>query len=123
MPYQQLARVVLDEWRTVEHHRAILAAGSPEAALFRSAGDDLRDEYARLIEEAIAHRRPVPPPFPEHDWAVSRPSVDGAEFIVIVCRACNQTRTFLATPRRGASEVNLEGECAGGSPVEPRPRL
>jgi hypothetical protein len=64
MPYQRLAGVILDEWRTLELHRAMVASGSAEAALFQAAADVLRDEYGHLIDEASAHGRPVPPPFP-----------------------------------------------------------
>jgi hypothetical protein len=64
MPYQRMAKVVLEEWRSVERHLAGAEAGSAESALFQAAADVLRDEYERFITEAIVHRRPVPPPFP-----------------------------------------------------------
>jgi hypothetical protein len=68
MPYQRLARHVLEEWRLVEQQRlALIQADSVEAALLRVQVVVLRDEYQHLIDEATAHDRPVPPPFPETD--------------------------------------------------------
>ncbi len=65
MPYERLARHVLEEWRLIEHRLAEIRADSVEAALLRAQATVLRDEYQHLIDEAIEHRRPEPPPFPQ----------------------------------------------------------
>lgn len=64
MPYRLEAEVVLAAWRDVE--RKLLAApkDSPEEESLQADALRLRDEYQRLIQEAVAHDRPVPPPFP-----------------------------------------------------------
>ena len=67
MPYQKLAEAVLAEWREIERQ---LDALGPDAAAYEGAlaeANRLRDEYHRLIEDAIAHHRPVPPPFPDSE--------------------------------------------------------
>jgi hypothetical protein len=63
MPYQRLAAQILEEWQTAHDHASQFPEGSVERTLFRSVADVLRDEYQHLIDEAIAHDRPVPPPF------------------------------------------------------------
>jgi hypothetical protein len=65
MPYQRLARHVLEEWRAVEHRLDLLDPGQPEAEALVAEAHRLREEYQHLIEAATAHDRPVPPPFPD----------------------------------------------------------
>jgi hypothetical protein len=65
MPYQREAEVVLAMWREIERSLAEAAEGSPEAEHLMSEATRLRDEYQRLISEAVAHHRPEPPPFPD----------------------------------------------------------
>jgi hypothetical protein len=65
MPYQREAEAVLAMWREIERSLAEVQPGSPEAERLQSDAALLRDEYQRLIQEAIAHHRPVPPAFPE----------------------------------------------------------
>ena len=69
MPYQREAETVLGMWREVERALAKAEPGSPDAERLESDAVLLRDEYQRLIREAIAHDRPVPPPFPETEGA------------------------------------------------------
>lgn len=114
MPYQRLASVILDEWRDVERHRSEVVTGSADAALFLAASEVLRDEYQHLIDEASLNGGPVPPPLPEHDWAVTKPSTDASNSIELVCRACGEPRTFLANPGGGRAVADLGGECLGG---------
>ena len=70
MPYQREAEAVLATWREIERSLAQAEPGSPEAERLQADVLFLRDEYQRLIREAIAHDRPVPPPFPEPEGAV-----------------------------------------------------
>jgi hypothetical protein len=114
MPDQRLANVILDEWRTVERHRGEVVAGSAEAALFLAASGGLRDEYQHLIDEASLQGRPVPPPLPEHDWVVTKPSTDASNSIELICRKCGEPRTFLANPGGGRAVADLGGECLSG---------
>jgi chemotaxis regulatin CheY-phosphate phosphatase CheZ len=65
VPYQRLARHVLEEWRSLERRLATVEASSPEAEALIAEARALRDEYQHLIDEAIAHHRPEPPAFPE----------------------------------------------------------
>ncbi|HLY13709.1 MAG TPA: hypothetical protein VKR24_05125 [Candidatus Limnocylindrales bacterium] len=65
MPYQRLARHVLEEWRLLERRLAEVDPRSPEEEQLIAEAHALRDEYQHLIEEAEAHHRPTPPPFPE----------------------------------------------------------
>lgn len=65
MPYQRLARHVLDEWRMLERRLAEVPPKSPQAETLTHEAHALRDEYQHLIEQAEAHHRPKPPPFPE----------------------------------------------------------
>jgi hypothetical protein len=64
-----------------------------------------------------------------HDWAVTQPSADGLESIVVECRVCGETRTFIAQPRGAEPNVDLGGECPGrrretpGAADEPSGRL
>lgn len=67
MPYQRLARHVLEEWRLLERRMALVDPSSPEAEALNAEAKALRDEYQHLIDEAAAHHRPVPPPFPADD--------------------------------------------------------
>ena len=112
MPYLRPASVILDEWRVVERQRGEVVAGSADAALFLAASEVLRDEYQHLIDEASMHGQPVPPPLPEHDWAVTKPSTDGTDSIELMCRVCGEPRTFLANPA-GKPVADLGGECLG----------
>jgi hypothetical protein len=52
-------------WRSVERSLSEAAAGSDEAEELQAEARLLRDEYQRLIGEAKAHHRPIPPPFPD----------------------------------------------------------
>jgi hypothetical protein len=65
MPYQRLAKVVLDQWREVERRLEELPADSHEADALKVEIYLLREEYQHLVEAAVAHHRPVPPPLPE----------------------------------------------------------
>ena len=65
MPYQKEAEAVLAMWREVERSLAQAEPGSPEAERLQTDAVVLRDEYQRLIREAEAQNRSVPPPFPE----------------------------------------------------------
>ena len=69
MPYQREAEAVLAMWREIERSLAEAQAGSPEAERLQSDAALLRDEYQRLVSEATAHERPVPPAFPQPDGA------------------------------------------------------
>ena len=64
MPYQREAAIVLDMGRTVERDLEAAAAGSHEAEALQAEAARLRDEYQRLIHQALEHGRPVPPPLP-----------------------------------------------------------
>jgi hypothetical protein len=68
MPYQRLARFVLDEWRAIERRLATIEPSSEEAESLMAEANALRDEYRHLIAEASAHHRPAPPPFPEDEF-------------------------------------------------------
>ena len=65
MPYQREAEAVLAMWREIERSLAKVDSGSHEAERLQTDAALLRDDYQRLIREAIAHDRPVPPAFPE----------------------------------------------------------
>ena len=65
MPYQREAEIVLAMWREVERDLELTAAGSAEAEVLQADAARLRDEYQRLINAAIEHHRPEPPPMPE----------------------------------------------------------
>ncbi|HLY50794.1 MAG TPA: hypothetical protein VKR21_16520 [Solirubrobacteraceae bacterium] len=67
MPFQRLARHVLEEWRVLERRLAEVDPRSPEAASIRGQADVLRYEYQRLVDAATAYDRPKPPPFPEDE--------------------------------------------------------
>jgi hypothetical protein len=67
MPYQREAEAVLAMWREIERSLARVDPGSAEAERLQTDAALMRDEYQRLIREAIAHDRPVPPAFPERD--------------------------------------------------------
>lgn len=69
MPYQREAEAVLAMWREIERELAQVEPGTPEAERLQTHAVLLRDEYQRLIREAEAHHRPVPPPFPEASGA------------------------------------------------------
>lgn len=51
------AREVEVHWREAQYHLGVAVTGSAEAALLRAEMQQLRDEYARLIEEARKHGR------------------------------------------------------------------
>ena len=65
MPYQREAEAVLAMWRDIERELATVEPGTPEAERLQTHAVLLRDEYQRLIEQALLHHRDVPPPFPE----------------------------------------------------------
>jgi hypothetical protein len=64
MPYKRLAAQVLADWLEVQRTLELVSSGTREAALLRTEARHLRDEYDRLVVEAVLLRRPVPPPFP-----------------------------------------------------------
>jgi len=64
MPYQRLARHVLEEWRDIERRLLLLDPLSSEAAALLADAQALREEYQHLVALATAHQRAVPPPFP-----------------------------------------------------------
>ena len=64
MPYQREAVIVLTMWREVERALESVDRGSPEAEDLQADAARLRDEYQRLIQAAIEHHRPEPPPWP-----------------------------------------------------------
>ena len=51
------AQEVEVHWREVQYHLGAAPGGSAEAARLRAEMQQLRDEYARLIEEARRHGR------------------------------------------------------------------
>jgi chemotaxis regulatin CheY-phosphate phosphatase CheZ len=65
VPYQRLAKLVLEEWRLLERRLATVDPSSPLAEQLRAEAHALRDEYKHLVDEAAAHHRPMPEPFPE----------------------------------------------------------
>lgn len=67
MPYQRLAREVLEQWRELERRLAQVGEGSVAGQLLTAQADVLRREYQHLVDEAIAHHRPEPPPFPNDE--------------------------------------------------------
>jgi hypothetical protein len=67
MPYQRLARFVLDEWRAIERRLATLEPSSEEAEGLMAEANALRDEYRHLIAEATAPHPPLPEPVPEDE--------------------------------------------------------
>jgi hypothetical protein len=64
VPYERLARFVLDEGRAIERQLMTTDLASEEAESLRSEARRLREEYQHLVGEAEAHHRPTPPPFP-----------------------------------------------------------
>ena len=70
MPYQREAGAVLATWREIERSLAQAEPGSLDAERLQAEALLLRDEYQRLMREASAHDRPVPPPFPEPEAAI-----------------------------------------------------
>jgi hypothetical protein len=65
VPYQLEAQAVLAMWREVERDLQEAEPGSLETEGLQGEAARLRDEYQRLIDLAVAHHRPVPPPLPE----------------------------------------------------------
>jgi hypothetical protein len=65
MPYQREAEAVLAMWRVIERSLAEVEPGSAEAERLQTDAALMRDEYQRLMREAITHDLPVPPAFPE----------------------------------------------------------
>jgi len=65
LPYEREAAVVLDMWRSVERELSEAETDGDSAEDLQAQVRLLRDEYQRLIREATAHHRPVPPPFPQ----------------------------------------------------------
>jgi len=61
MPYQREAEIVLALWREVERNLEAAEPESAEAEALMADAARFRDEYQRLINAAIEHRRPVPP--------------------------------------------------------------
>ena len=65
MPHQGVAADVLEQWREIERRIAEVPTDSPEADELKLESYRLRNEYQQLIDQAVAHHRPEPPPFPE----------------------------------------------------------
>lgn len=51
------AREVVIHWREARYHLDVVPSSSAEAARLRAEMQELRDEYARLIEEARRYGR------------------------------------------------------------------
>jgi hypothetical protein len=65
MPYQREAEIVLAAWREADK---VVASTEPGTNEYEDALADYircRDEYQRLIAEAVRHDRPEPPPPPK----------------------------------------------------------
>ncbi|HEY7938039.1 MAG TPA: hypothetical protein VID26_13040 [Candidatus Limnocylindrales bacterium] len=67
MPYQRVARFVVDGWWAIQRRLAHIDSGSDEARMLAIEAVALREEYEHLIVQAVAHDRPVPPPFPRRE--------------------------------------------------------
>jgi hypothetical protein len=65
VPYQREAEALLALWREIERSLVEAEPGSAEAELLQADAALMRDEYQRLIAEAVAHDRPVPTDVPE----------------------------------------------------------
>jgi hypothetical protein len=64
MPYQREAEIVLAAWREADQALASTEVGSEEYEAALADYVRCRDEYQRLIAEAVRHDRPEPPPPP-----------------------------------------------------------
>ena len=64
MPYQREAEIVLATWREVERGLSALDLSHDDREHLEAEAARLRDEYQRLVTEAKAHDRPVPPDLP-----------------------------------------------------------
>jgi hypothetical protein len=64
VPYQRQAIAVLAMWREIERELAAIEPDSPDFARLTAEAALLRDEYQRLVREAQANDRPVPPEWP-----------------------------------------------------------
>jgi hypothetical protein len=64
MPYQSRASAILSDWREVERDLLTVEPGTPEASRLRAEADGLREEYQRLVEDALRNDHPALPPFP-----------------------------------------------------------
>ena len=74
MPYQREAKAVLADWRAVMRDLAVLKASISAGGVLESEYRELhaeakrlREEYKRLVQEALGRHRPVPAPFPTND--------------------------------------------------------
>jgi hypothetical protein len=65
MQHQREAEALLAMWREIERSLARVEPGSAEAERLQTDAALLRDEYQRLVSEAIEEERPAPPAFPE----------------------------------------------------------
>jgi len=59
------AEEILATWREIERALQVAEPGSAEAERLADDAALLRDEYQRLVQQAMAEDRPVPPQFPE----------------------------------------------------------
>jgi hypothetical protein len=64
MPYRREAEIVIEMWRAVERELRNTPDDTPEAEALHADAARLRDEYQRLVQQALAHDRPVPEPLP-----------------------------------------------------------
>jgi hypothetical protein len=64
MPYQREAVIVLEMWRDVEQAMRDADLGPDAIEVLKRDAARLRNEYQRLVAEAMEHQRPQPPPFP-----------------------------------------------------------
>ena len=64
MPYQREAEIVLAAWRGAEQILASTEIGSDEYEAALADFVRCREEYQRLMAEAVRHHRPEPPPPP-----------------------------------------------------------
>lgn len=60
MPYRREAEVVLAAWREADKALSTAQLGSEAYEQARTDFDRCREEYRRLIAEAVRHDRPLP---------------------------------------------------------------
>lgn len=65
MPYQAEAIALLAIWREILEQLQTVPPESAEAVRLLDEWALLRTEYERLVELAVKHHRPAPPPWPE----------------------------------------------------------
>ena len=65
MTHVKQAEEILATWREIERALEAAEPGSAEAVRLAEDAALLRDEYQRLVQQAMAEDRPAPPQFPE----------------------------------------------------------